>query len=386
MTLTNEECDQIIEVGGWGNLTEEGKELLLEAKVHKFFEETLKIYNEGLLIPHCETTFAKMWLGDTHILRGLMYVVANMHLSNPDEGLHLHIAGPTMSGKSDSVKTALKLFHPNDQLIRTFSPKWIFHAGDKIHENVVVFSDDTVLDPEIAALYRNMLTSWHEGVTRGTVINNKPVDLTIPRHVSLILTSLDGVVEETVDGQDESRFLTLEVRRTPEQEREIRLFVQEEKENVQIQIDQIQTIWKVMGMLPPRNISLHKKIEKEIPIREFKRYLTLIKCNAFLHDRFITNDEDIQMVDEFLSYSKPMVDSQTPAYSRKEAAIMSVLTNEWKTTDIIKDETGMSLANVYRALHGTKGTFSNPAGGLMAKEKRLKIHFNPDDRIYSFKL
>jgi hypothetical protein len=340
-----------------------------------------EIYQSGEFIEYCREVFKKMWLGDQHILEGLMYLAAAMRLDNADEGMHLHVSGTTQSGKSDSVKTALKLISPNNVMQKSFSKMYLFHGN--LRENTILFHDEKI-DKDVAEIYRNLLTSWHDGVTRGIVDKNlKPLDLTIPRHVSLVLTSVDNVVEESEDGQDESRFLTIEVRRTKDREKEIRGFVQEEKENY---IDMIRIAQLTWDCIPTSLVKIHRKVEKDIPIREFKRYLTLIKCHALLCNRQVTTEDDVASIDKFLSYSKPMIDSTTPAYTRKEAVVVGILTKEWTTVAEIKERTGLSIQNVYRAIRGVEGTFFKPHGGLMLKEKRLDMMQNPDTKEFSFRL
>ena len=214
-----------------------------------------------------------------------------------------------------------------------------------------------------------MLTSWFTGVTRGTVVNHIKKDLHIPPRVSLILTSVESVVLETDDGQDESRFLTLEVRRTKEQMAEIRTFIQEEHPDITAALEIVYAVWESMSA---RNVALHKTIEKDIPIREFKRYLTLVQAHALLCNRATTIDADFLAIDHFLTYSKAMIDSSTPAFTRKEAAVRDCLTDKWKTIPELVTETGLSIDTVYRAIRGRKGTFAQPGGGLMAKEPRLE--------------
>lgn len=328
-----------------------------------------RIYRNGKFLKYCITFFSKVWLNDTHILEGVLYTAANMRVMNATDALHLHVMGTTQSGKSDSIKASLRFVHPNDQLIKTFSPKYLFYADDELHERTIVFSDDTVFDPETASLYRNMLTSWFTGVTRGVVVNQSRRNLNIPPRVSLILTSVENVVLETDDAQDESRFLSLEVRRTPEQMKEIRSFIQDVHLDISSYIAVVHAIW---NLIKPRSVSIHKKVERDIPIREFKRYLTLVQSHALLCNRDTTTDDDFLAIDNFLSYSKPMIDSTTPAFTRKEAAVLSVLstTKKMNVAEIGK-ETGLSILNVYRALRGRSGTFNCPSGGLMAKEPRF---------------
>ena len=130
---------------------------------------------------------------------------------------------------------------------------------------------------------------------------------------------------ETDDGQDESRFLTLEVRRTPEQMKAIRTFIQEDHPDIKPALDVVYAVWTA---ITPRNVKIHKTVDKDIPIREFKRYLTLVQAHALLCNRTTTADADFVAIDQFLTYSKPMLNSTTPAFTRKEAAVLGCLTGE----------------------------------------------------------
>lgn len=328
-----------------------------------------KIYENGDFLKYYKENFAKVWLNDVHILEGILYTAANMRVLNAKDGIHLHIMGLTQTGKSDSVKAAMQFVHPSDRLIKTFSMKYLFYAAEELHPNTIVFSDDTVFEPETASLYRNMLTSWFTGVTRGTVVNHQKKDLHIPARVSLILTSVESVVLETDDGQDESRFLTLEVRRTNDQMKQIRSFIQEDHPDIKPALDVVFAVWTA---ITPRNVNIHKRVDKDIPIREFKRYLTLVQAHSLLCNRTTTTDADFIAIDQFLTYSKPMINSTTPAFTRKEAAVLGCLSTERrKMISEIVSETGMSILDTYRALRGREGTFQHPSGGLMAKEPRL---------------
>jgi hypothetical protein len=311
-------------------------------------------------------------------------MAGNLMVENAIDGIHIHLAGPTQSGKSDSGKASLRFIRPENKLIKTFSPKYLYHA--ELHPRTIIFSDDTVFEPETAALYRGMLTSWNTGVVRGTVDNGAGKDLYIPPRVSLILTSVESVVSESDDGQDESRFLTLEVRRDSERMRQIREFIQEDHPDIDHELAVVFAVWDT---ITPRAVKLHKKVDQDVPIREFKRYLTLVQSHALLCNRTTTTDTDFVAIDQFLTYSKPMIDSETPALTRKEAAVLQCLSEKPKIVSDIVDETGMTIGEVYRALRGIKGTFLNPTGGLMLKEPRL-IHTEErsetQNNIHTFKL
>jgi hypothetical protein len=328
-----------------------------------------QILKNGQFLKFCETAFAKVWLGDAHILNAVLLTAANGRVLNAKDGIHLHVTGTTQVGKSDSVKAALQFVHPYDRLIKTFSAKYLFYADSDLHPNTLVFSDDTVFEPETASLYRGMLTSWFSGVTRGTVVNHQKRDLRIPPRISLILTSVESVVLESDDGQDESRFLTLEVRRTPEQMRKIRQFIQQDHPDIKPDLETIYAAW---NLIVPQSVKIHKTIDLDLPFREFKRYLTLCQAHALLCNRTETTDSDFLAIDQFLTYSKPMLNATTPAFTRKEAAVRSCLGERKKAIPDLVSETGCSIQDVYRALHGRDGTFQQPRGGLMQKEPRLE--------------
>lgn len=344
---------------------------------HEIRMQGLKIYRDGKFIQYCKENFQKIWYGDLHILQAVLYVGASFYIDNANEPVHLHVAGTTQSGKSDSVKTALKFIHANNKLTSTFSPRWIYYATDTVHENMMLFSDDTVLDNEVAAIYRNILTSWHDGVVRGTVTPQGTArTLTIPPHISLILTSIESVVEESAEGQDESRFMTMEIRRSVDDERRIREFIQQEKPDITPILEIIQEIW---GSIPIKKIELHKQFEMDIPNRDFKRFLTLVKCHALLCNREETTDEDVDAVEKFLTYSKPMIDAVTDAYTKNENSVLNILKEgRIRSVNQLADDTKLSYLQVARALHGRQGTFSNPVGGLLGKSKVVRIKYDLD--------
>ena len=306
-------------------------------------EAARKIYESGGFPQYCIDIFRKVWLGDDHILMAILLTAANIRVLNAKDGIHLFVNGPTQSGKSDSVKKSLLFVPPSDRLTKTFSDMYLYHAnkvGD-LHEGMLVFSDDTVLSENVAALYRNMLTSWFTGVDRGSVTNQDARTLHIPARISLILTAVESMVRETDEGQDESRFLTLEVRRTTEQMKKIRDFVQEPHPDVGPDLDIIYAVW---SLITPGVVALHKKIETEIPIREFKRYLTLAQSHALLCNRTTTTDADFLAIDQFLTYSKPMINSTTPGFLRNEMVIMQCLVDgKHKTAQEIQDSTGLTI-------------------------------------------
>ena len=62
-------------------------------------------------------------------------------------------------------------------------------------------------------------------------------------------------------------------------------------------------------LIASQNVTLHKKVDLDITMREFTRYLSLVQAHAILCNRTTTTDADFIAIDQFLTYSKPMINS-----------------------------------------------------------------------------
>ncbi|MDD5025218.1 MAG: hypothetical protein PHF57_09075 [Methanoregula sp.] len=104
-----------------------------------------EIYENGEFLAFTKEVFSRVWLGDQHILEAVLYCAANMSVENATDAVHIHVAGQTQSGKSDSVKTALKFVSAVNQMTKTFSPMYLFHASKTgaLREMMILFTDDT---------------------------------------------------------------------------------------------------------------------------------------------------------------------------------------------------------------------------------------------------
>jgi hypothetical protein len=342
--------------------------------------EASTIYNEGRFIAECRKEFSKQWLNDTYVLDFILLMGASLRVLNAYEGIHLHISGDTQSGKSAGAKTALK-FLPNDMaMTKSFTPKAIFYGAKKglIHPKMIVFCDDVTQDKEVAEVYRNILTSWDTGVGRLTVNKGDAEEISVPARVSLIMTNVDSVARETDDGQDESRYLTIEVRRTMEELEQIFKFVQMDMKNFdKSQMDMLRMVWDIMPM--DIEIKLHRKFPFQGTMRESKRYLTMIQSHALLCGRDTTQESDVDEVDKLLTYSKKMVNSNTAPLTRKEQALLATLTQEWEPVNDVAARLKVTRENLYRAIRGRDGSFDNPTGGLIMKEPRFEFKTQSSD-------
>ena len=342
--------------------------------------EARTIYNSGRFIEECKKEFNKQWYNDSYMLEFILLMGAALRVRNAHEGIHLHISGDTQSGKSAGAKTALKFLAKEATMTATFSPMAIFYSEDILHERMVVLCDDTTQGKEVAEVYRNILTSWEEGVTRRTVSNHKGTDLKVPKRVSLIMTNVDSVARETDDGQDESRYLTIEVRHTPIEMERIWKFVQTEatpfdKERMTV----LHLVWDEMPS--DVDIILHKEFPFKGTMRETKRFATMVQAHALLRNSPTTSDVDIDAVEQLLTYSKKMVNSNTAPLTRNEEALLNTLTKEWEVCKDVAARLKITQDKLYVAIRGKNGSFDNPTGGLLKKEARFEVRQtnNPEE-------
>lgn len=340
----------------------------------EILKEARRIYETGQFIQYCRDAYRKIWFKDQFVLDALMLSVAIGRIKQSDNGLHIFLSGDTQSGKTQAVKKAMKFIHPRNKMIKSFSMKYLFYASEgELKENTLVFSDDTQFNDEEAKFFRGILTSWDTGSNRGTVNNGESKELHIPPRVSLILTNIDSVCGNTDDGQDESRFFNLEIRRTPEDIKTIMDLRQDEVANIDHELSVIMAVWE---LIPEMNsVRRHRKVTSDLTLREFNRYLELVTGHALLCGRTLTNDDDFIEVEALLGNTIKMVDSTTAGFTRREIAVIQVL-NDCQNHDVneISKKAKMSPIAVYKALRGKSGTFRNASGGLLAKVKGNLSH------------
>jgi len=329
------------------------------------------IYQSGEFVKYCRDTFGKTWYGDQHILDAVLLQAAALYVSNISSGINLHISGKTQSGKSDAVRHALKFLPDTLKYSGTFSRLALYHSK-KFHSRMIVFSDDTTFDPDTAAILRGILTAWDEGSERETMAGKEWVTVKVPKRLNMILTSVESVSRETDDGQDESRFLTLDILRYAESDRAIRRFMQQPKPDISSNLAIIRATWEI---IPETEVCLHEVIERELPFREFARYLSLVKACALLHNRTTTTEDDLRFVDMLLQRSRPMIAGDIAGLTKNEKAVVDFLKTrpEVRSMKEIQQGLGIPLNAVYRALRGRVGTFQNPTGGLLMKERHVTL-------------
>jgi hypothetical protein len=360
-----------------------------------------RVYRNGNFIKYCKTFFGKVWYGDEFVLEAILLTASGFYVINADFGMHLFTTGAPQIGKSDACKTALRFIRPYNKIITKFSPMWIYRAANAgiLHSKQILFSDDTQFDPELASIWRNILTSWSEGCTRGVVGKNGNIEnYAIPARISLILTAVDEIVENSDDAQDESRFLTLELRTDEQRERHIKKMTLLGTIDISERLKVVLAVWdliqdtyvKIPTNIVPINTDAIAKDSfiDDMTTREFKRYITLLKAHALLCNRDTVDNTDVKAVKLMLTRTRSMIAADIAGMTMREKAVRNAIErlNRPCTIAEIKNE----LNNVFpdhairRALRGKTGTLESPTGGLLKKDKTLSMKNDLDTREHVF--
>ena len=256
-----------------------------------------ELVQSGKFLELLEKQFGKIWCGDQHINLWLIHAFANGFVSNSDEGLHFYVAGASGLGKSESVKHSLSLLPKTHIISGSFSRKGLLYLAEQMNPGSIVLMDDHVFDEDEAGIYRAMLAGWREASVYYTVDKgSKPIHY--KERITQVTTSADGLASVSSEGQNESRFSCMEIQRTSEQMKRIFDFIRDDHEPLSKEEEELRNdAWKYITS---------KRWEIEIPfikkivvsdgsiykIREFKKFLCVIRASALLHGRTITTEED----------------------------------------------------------------------------------------------
>jgi hypothetical protein len=304
--------------------------------------------------------------------------------------LHTYISGASGLGKSESVKHALSLLPDEYVISGSFSRKGLLYLAEKMMKGSIVLMDDHTLDEESAEIYRSMLAGWQAPAPYHTVDKNASKTVKIQERITQVITSADGLAEVASDGQNESRFCTIEIRRDENQMKAIFDFIRAEHIPIDKDArDRRDAAWHYIATNPrPIEIPFAGDIKIDdgaiYKIREFKKFLCLIRASALLHGRSIATQADFHKAQKMWTYLLLMVDNEIAGFPNSERTVFEKivdLSRGGKRVYLSALKTAlpkMIETNIYRAIRGRSGTFTNPTGGLLSKVRGMSI-----ERIYS---
>ena len=370
-----------------------------EASPEDINEKAMEIWKSGKFIDYIKETFRKYWCGDEHIAVWVVIQHVNAHIKNPDVGIHLHITGPSGGGKSDSVKAALKLLPKDKPIIGSFTRRGIIYLMSTLTPGKTILHDDHIADEDEMELNRAILSGWLDGYVYHSVEDGKPKEMYIPNRISRIVTNTESLSHEFSCGQDESRFVQIEIYRNEETARQIVEFIQEPHAEP---VEDIEICRAILRMIAEHNakIVIPKLDTSMIPdlkqIRRVKQEMTVRRCVAIMNGRTEATPEDIETANVYLGYTLRMLSPELPGLGRNEKYIYDIIyeyfskskgTSAISIPDLQMRTNGkLTSSRFYDSLRGDGGTFDNPSGGLLKKVPGLHIRNVTESGEYGTKV
>jgi hypothetical protein len=342
-------------------------------------KEANSIYSSGKFLEYLLQTFNEYWYGDGHILAWVAIQYVNSWLANPNIGIHLHITGPSSTGKSDSVKAAMKLLPDDHRVIGSFTRRGIVYKMATLEPGTTILHDDHVADEDEMELNRAILAAWEEGYDYNSVEEGETHTIRLPPRINRIITNTSSISKELSQGQDDSRFVTIELNRDTDSARQICEFIQKPHPVPEHRIAVCRAIFDLIA---------HRKPLVEIPeikaddimdplqLRRFKQELTTRKAITVMNGRTVATEDDIRQAKEFLIYTRKMLSTEVPGLSRNERVVYQLIYDYFMSdngnqkpemaVDSLKERCVLPSSSFYNSLRGEGGTFESPTGGLLA--------------------
>lgn len=357
-------------------------EFIKSEESERLDKEAVEIYKSGKFIEYATTAFHKVWCGDERVFHWMMIQFANGFIANADEGLHLYIAGSSGVGKSEGVKQSFQLF-PSSYIIKgSFSRKAILYLAEKMVPGSILFHDDHIIDEDEAELSRGILASWKDGWNYYTVDKQIAKGIAIPKRISRIITNAESLSDNDSDGQDESRFITIEISRSKYDMRKIIEFINTpDKPDISHECVIARRIWShIIGKNATVTIPYQKDIYVDdsaiTKIREFKKFISAIRSIALLNGRTEATTGDFYDACSMWGYVTVMQDNEGAGLTRIERIVFDTIAASQNKTILLSELCNklstIKQPNIYRALRGRDGSFENVKGGLLSKIRGLR--------------
>lgn len=149
---------------------------------------------------YIRNTFSKIHSGDQESIDSISLAIACQSVIN-SQGIQPNFGGERGSGKTSSVRAALHLVNRSHILEGSVSDKALFHFLNK--PEMIVFSDDVELSPDIVATIKRAMSNYQSRTTHRTLDKNRErSEVTIePRQLFLFTSVSDKGDDQLRDRQ-----------------------------------------------------------------------------------------------------------------------------------------------------------------------------------------
>ena len=365
----------------------------INAENQEIRREARLIYTSGRFMDYCRSYFLQKWVNDKFIFETLMVAFANNFVANSTDGINPFINGKSGLGKSESAKLFITTV-PDEYVVSGSLTKRALLYSEQMRAGSIIFQDDHVPDEIEAELHRSIMSSWATGTNHFTVekLNgvNTLVRKRIPSRIIKLLTNAESISRDDNEGQDTSRYVTLEIDKTPENMRAIVDFIDRGAPELEHEKQVIRAMWNlIINERPLKNVIIPFKIFVKdnaiFKVREYKRFRSYVMGIALLCGRTTARKSDFEKARELWSYTTVMTDNETAGLNKTERAVYSKMKElsrggiKFSLSALISSMGENTKApNIYRALRGKTGTFENPSGGILTKTRGVLIQDHYD--------
>jgi len=355
-------------------------------------EEARSVYQSGKFLEYLQNTLGKYWYGDSHILIWIAIQFVNSWIANPNIGLHLHVTGPSSTGKSDSVKAAMRLLPDEYRIIGSFTRKAVIYKMKELSPGSTILHDDHVADEDEMELNRAIISAWSDGYDYISVMDGETHTVRLPARINRVITNTTNISSELSAGQDDSRFITIELSRNKQTAELICDFIQEEHQFPEHDAAVCRMIFKIITQAKP-TVSIPKLVNIIDPrqIRRVKQEMSALKAITVLNGRTTATDADMKDANIYLGFTRRMLSPEIPGLGKNERELYSAVYSYFVREGLnrtsmrlttLKERSQVPESRFYEALRGNKGTFESPTGGLLSMIPGMHIieEWDPVDR------
>jgi hypothetical protein len=154
-------------------------------------------------------------VGDKSLLSN-MFVAIAIQQELQSKGIQLDVSGKLGCGKTDAIRTGLNLVGDPHYIEAVMSDKSIFY-NKKIHDGMIVFSDDKKLSSELEGVIKRASSNFQSpNIHQTLTANNHPIDKIMPSRIMWILTAvssdnsdelLSRCIQSTIDESEQQTLL-----------------------------------------------------------------------------------------------------------------------------------------------------------------------------------
>ncbi len=330
-------------------------------------------------------TFALRHIGDQTLAKTLILSIASKMIKETN-GLHVIVSGPSGKGKSDVMKTMLKMVPKESSLKGKFSAKALYYADD-IEPGQILLLDDTVFNEDIQSLIKDSTTNFTEPTYHRSVDHmRRPITLSIPERCVWWITN----VTTNTDDQVLNRMLNVWVDDSSDQDFAVyqrKLLARSGKRLNEAAFTLAKAVWQqlfnegVIDVMIPYCTSI--RIDNPENRRNVDIILDLIMAHAILnrYNRAVEVDEDgckvlvatvedFEVAQDIYNELNGRIGSQTSKLTHDEAFFLDLL-REMKVESFCYQDmqrwTGWNYGRCRRVICGYKGQSDLQSGCLLDK-------------------